>query len=117
MQGIAFADLNKQGAQEAAEESKTYARHAEFKALAIKVDVADETSVQSMVDLVVKEFGRIDYAVNSAGVSDHVCNIPSSLLSYPGDEHHTKWKHPQSLLLAHICQPKASCYFVQNADR
>lgn len=31
-----------------------------------------------MVDLVVKEFGRIDYAVNSAGVSDLVSILSST---------------------------------------
>jgi NAD(P)-dependent dehydrogenase (short-subunit alcohol dehydrogenase family) len=36
--------------------------------VAVKVDVSDEASVQSMVDATVKEFGRIDYSINSAGV-------------------------------------------------
>jgi NAD(P)-dependent dehydrogenase (short-subunit alcohol dehydrogenase family) len=31
--------------------------------------VTDEASVQNMVDMTVKECGRIDYLVNSAGVS------------------------------------------------
>lgn len=65
---MAFADLNEQGAQEAAAESKKYATNANYQSLVIKVDVADENVVQHMVDAVVKEFGRIDYAVNSAGV-------------------------------------------------
>lgn len=34
------------------------------------MDVGDEKSVQSMVDFVVKEYGRLDYAVNAAGVSN-----------------------------------------------
>lgn len=66
---MAFADLNEQGAQEAAAESKKYATNPEYQSLAIKVDIADEPAVQQMVDRTVKEFGRIDYAVNSAGVS------------------------------------------------
>lgn len=66
---MAFADLNEQGARDAAAESKKYATDAEYQSLVIKVDVADEASVQQMVDQVAKEFGRIDYAVNSAGVS------------------------------------------------
>lgn len=69
VKGVAFADLNEQGAQDAAAESKKYATDAEYQSLVIKVDVADEASVQQMVDKVVKEFGCIDYAVNSAGVS------------------------------------------------
>lgn len=66
---MAFADLNEQGAQDAAAESKKYATDAKYRSLVITMDVADEASVQQMVDQVVKEFGRIDYAVNSAGVS------------------------------------------------
>lgn len=42
---------------------------ADFRAIAIHVDVTQEDSVQKMVDAVVKEFGRIDYSVNSAGAS------------------------------------------------
>lgn len=34
------------------------------------MNVQDAQSVQDMVDFVVKEFGRLDYAVNAAGVSD-----------------------------------------------
>lgn len=69
VKGVAFADLNEQSAQEAAAESKKYATNPEYQSLAIEVDIADETAVQDMVDRTVKEFGRIDYAVNSAGVS------------------------------------------------
>lgn len=69
VKGVAFADLNEQGAQDAAAESKKYSTDAQYQSLVIKVDVADEVLVQQMVDQVVKEFGRIDYAVNSAGVS------------------------------------------------
>lgn len=77
---MAFADLNEQGAQDAAAESKKYATNAEYQSLVTKVDMADEVAVQKMVDHVVKEFGRIDYAVNSAGVS----NPQSSLCCDPG---------------------------------
>ncbi|KAK7710353.1 hypothetical protein SLS64_005938 [Diaporthe eres] len=34
----------------------------------VKLEIADEESVKSLVSKTVKEFGRIDYAVNSAGV-------------------------------------------------
>ncbi|KAH8157658.1 hypothetical protein CIB48_g10586 [Xylaria polymorpha] len=46
-----------------------YAKHATYRALAIKVDVTNAESVQEFVASTVKEFERIDYAVNSAGVS------------------------------------------------
>ena len=52
-----------------AEKSKTYATNPEYRALAMKVDTANLDSVQEMVDFTIKEFDRIDYSVNSAGVS------------------------------------------------
>ncbi|KAK3172342.1 hypothetical protein OEA41_005663 [Lepraria neglecta] len=67
--GVLFADINKQGAQESAEMSKKFAKNPEYRAIAVKVDVTDPESVQSMVDTAIKEFGRIDHSVNSAGVS------------------------------------------------
>ncbi|KAI6080565.1 short chain dehydrogenase [Hypoxylon rubiginosum] len=62
--GVIFADINHEGVQAAAEESRKYARHAEYRALAIKVDISNAESVQSLVASTMKEFGRIDYAVN-----------------------------------------------------
>lgn len=68
--GVVFADINEQGAQEAAEESKTYATNSEFRPFAIQVNIADEDSVQNMVDTTISEFGRIDYSINSAGIGN-----------------------------------------------
>ena len=68
--GVAFADINEEGALAAAEESKKFAENASFKAIAVKVDITDEASVDEMVQTALKEFGRIDYSVNSAGVCD-----------------------------------------------
>ncbi|KAI1820013.1 NAD(P)-binding protein [Xylaria intraflava] len=70
VKGVVFADINGQGAQEAAAESKNYAKHPEYRAVAVEVDVSKENSVQNMVDVTVKEFGRIDYSVNSAGIGN-----------------------------------------------
>lgn len=67
--GIVFADRNEQGARAAAEESKCYAQTPSYRAIAVAVDVTDPSSVQEMVDQTMKEFGRIDYNVNSAGVA------------------------------------------------
>ena len=66
---MVLADINEQDAQESAEKSKKFAKNPHYRAIAVKVDVANEASVQAMVDTAVKEFGRIDYSVNSAGVS------------------------------------------------
>ncbi|ROV87888.1 hypothetical protein VMCG_10296 [Cytospora schulzeri] len=70
VRGVVFADINDQAAEEAAEESRKYAKNSEYRAIVVKVDISDEGSVQSMVEMTVKEFGRIDYAVNSAGISN-----------------------------------------------
>jgi NAD(P)-dependent dehydrogenase (short-subunit alcohol dehydrogenase family) len=69
--GVLLADINEAGAREAVEESKTLATDPNYQAFAVKVDVTDATSVKSMVDRAVEKFGRIDYCVNSAGVSYH----------------------------------------------
>lgn len=39
-------------------------------ALALQVDVADETSVEAMVNAAYERFGRLDAAMNNAGISD-----------------------------------------------
>lgn len=69
MRGVVFADLNEPGAAASAEASRKYAKHAEYRAISVAVDVVDEEKVQNMIDVAIREFGRIDYNVNSAGVS------------------------------------------------
>ena len=59
-------------AQQAADESKKYATNSAYDTLVVEVNVTDEASVQRMVKLTVEKFGRIDYSVNSAGVSKSV---------------------------------------------
>ncbi|KAL2867460.1 SDR family NAD(P)-dependent oxidoreductase [Aspergillus lucknowensis] len=66
--GVVFADIDLAAAQAAAEESKAKARHSEYRAVAIRVDVSSEESVERMVERACEEFGRIDYSVNSAGI-------------------------------------------------
>ncbi|KAF4157485.1 hypothetical protein CNMCM6936_005060 [Aspergillus lentulus] len=66
--GVAFADINLTAALEAAEESKAQATNSAYRAIAVQVDVSSEASVQHMVDTTLKEFNRIDYGVNSAGL-------------------------------------------------
>lgn len=67
--GVAFADINLTAATEAAEESKAHASNLDYQAIALQVDISNEESVQRMVTTTLKEFNRIDYSVNSAGVS------------------------------------------------
>lgn len=68
VQSVVCADLNEEGAKQVVEESKRYAKHTGYRAIAVKLDISDEESVKSLVATTVKEFGRIDYAVNSAGI-------------------------------------------------
>ncbi|KAF2230898.1 NAD(P)-binding protein [Viridothelium virens] len=68
VKGILFADVDGVASANVAEESKQIATNSKYKALSTKIDIADAQSVQEMVDLAVKEFGRIDYCINAAGV-------------------------------------------------
>ncbi|KAI1771757.1 NAD(P)-binding protein [Hypoxylon cercidicola] len=66
--GILFADIDHEAVAKAAETSKGLASCPTYRALSTKVDVVDVASVQAMVDLAAREFDRIDYCVNAAGV-------------------------------------------------
>lgn len=67
--GVVFADINFETASAAAKESEASATHKEYLAFPIQVDTTNETAVEQMVTKTVEKFGRIDYSVNSAGVS------------------------------------------------
>ena len=68
-EGVVFADVDISSAQKAADESQRLGRHPSYRAVAVAVDVSCENEVVNLVEKAVYEFGRIDYAVNSAGVS------------------------------------------------
>ena len=70
--GVVFADIDISSAQKAASESQSFAIHPSYRAIALAVDVSQEDDMNSMIEKTVQEFGRIDYAVNSAGVSFHL---------------------------------------------
>ena len=81
--GVAFVDMNRASVEKAAAESMSIATNPDYRAIAIEVDVTDPTQVDNMVSRVSKDFGRIDYAVNSAGVSQldrSVLHAPLPLL-------------------------------------
>ncbi|KAI1207524.1 oxidoreductase [Annulohypoxylon truncatum] len=67
---VVFADKNEGTAKASSDESRKYASNKDYQTMTFKMDVQDDKSVQDMVDFVVKEFGRIDYAVNAAGVDN-----------------------------------------------
>jgi 3-oxoacyl-[acyl-carrier protein] reductase len=61
---VVVADLNLEGAQQAATDiSRTGAR-----AIAARVDVAEESSVRSLYELVMRDARRLDILVNNAGI-------------------------------------------------
>lgn len=65
---VAVADVNPQAAEATSQEVRKSGR----KAVALRVDVTDPASVQAMVGGAVRELGRIDVLVNSAGVREIV---------------------------------------------
>ncbi|KAI0393709.1 short-chain dehydrogenase/reductase SDR [Xylariaceae sp. FL0594] len=65
---VVLVDLNKDAAEAVARESEELATNAEYKTLVLGVNVTDAAAVDDMVRAAVSAFGRIDYAVNSAGV-------------------------------------------------
>ena len=62
---IIVADLNLQGAQEAAAEIVDETGR---QAIAVEVDVTDEAQVEAMVQRAVDRFGRLDILVSNAGI-------------------------------------------------
>ncbi|WP_445737814.1 SDR family NAD(P)-dependent oxidoreductase [Mariniflexile sp.] len=52
------------------------------KASAIQTDVSDSKNVEQMVAHTIKTFGRLDYAVNSAGIE----GVPGSVIDLPEDD-------------------------------
>jgi NAD(P)-dependent dehydrogenase (short-subunit alcohol dehydrogenase family) len=58
---VVAADINEAGVQETAASIGDHA-------LAVKVDVSDAQSCQSMVDMSIEKFGRLDVICNNAGI-------------------------------------------------
>ncbi|KAI9034860.1 SDR family NAD(P)-dependent oxidoreductase [Aspergillus affinis] len=70
VEGILLVDLDLEKAESTISESKKFATHSSFRAIAVQTDVTDEKSVDNAVEVAKKEFGRIDHCVHSAGVPD-----------------------------------------------
>jgi NAD(P)-dependent dehydrogenase (short-subunit alcohol dehydrogenase family) len=65
---IIIGDIDLKGAQQTALEVESQGR----KAMAIKVDVADRSDVDNMVESGIREMGKIDILVNNAGASSRM---------------------------------------------
>jgi 3-oxoacyl-[acyl-carrier protein] reductase len=61
---IVVADVDIEGCQKTASEARALGA----RALAVRVDISDESSVQALVDTALDTFGRIDILVNNAGI-------------------------------------------------
>jgi 3-oxoacyl-[acyl-carrier protein] reductase len=62
---LVVSDINLEKAEETAKEMESMGR----KAMAIKVDVANYTDVDRMIQAVMERFGHIDILVNNAGIA------------------------------------------------
>ncbi|MBL8130681.1 MAG: sorbitol-6-phosphate dehydrogenase [Anaerolineae bacterium] len=65
---VIVADLNEAAALETAAAVEQNEAATQRRAIGLKVDVSDEAQVSAMVDLAVREFGRLDLLVSNAGV-------------------------------------------------
>ncbi len=75
---VVIGDMNLEGAKKAAKEIES----AGGKALAVFLNVTDETSVKEMVDLVVEKYGRIDILVNNAGITQPITTLDMSVADF-----------------------------------
>lgn len=76
---IGLLDRDEDGLTETARLCKEASPAALARTYSIPVDVRVETDVAAALDCVVEEWGRIDYAVNSAGVTlfpTYICLAP-----------------------------------------
>ncbi|KAJ0414326.1 oxidoreductase [Aspergillus carlsbadensis] len=67
VEGVVLADLN-EPTSATIDECQKLSKKSNFRAVPVLTDVADEASVARMVEVVVKEFGRVDYCVHAAGM-------------------------------------------------
>jgi hypothetical protein len=67
---VLVADLDHAAACRVAEECQAMASSVDFQAMATQVDVCSEQSVGQATSMATHVFGRIDYCVNSAGISN-----------------------------------------------
>jgi NAD(P)-dependent dehydrogenase (short-subunit alcohol dehydrogenase family) len=68
---VAIADLDIAAAKDALNECQTMATNPRFQGSSFSIDVTKEDSVRSLFSDVTRVFGRLDYCVNCAGVSEN----------------------------------------------
>lgn len=65
--GVVVADINLRAAEATVGELGT--KHPSTQFLAVQLDVASEASLAAAIEVTVQRFGRVDYAVNNAGIA------------------------------------------------
>ena len=68
---VAVADIVKDNAEKTAAEIQRIGR----KGLALKTDISKETEVKKMVEQAVEHFGKLDIAVNNAGIAIPIASV------------------------------------------
>ena len=66
--GVCLIDINGALLSETEAMARTVATHPNFQTLARVVDVTDEAAVDGVINDAARQFGRLDCAVNAAGV-------------------------------------------------
>ena len=77
---VVVADLNE---EKAIQTARVIAASTDRRTIAIKVDISDESQVETMVSRTVQEFGRLDILVANAGIL-----IAEEITEFPAE----KWR-------------------------
>jgi NAD(P)-dependent dehydrogenase (short-subunit alcohol dehydrogenase family) len=64
---LALADINLEAMRTTADEIQK--RHSDLEIKVLELDVSKETSIEQAIDETVAQFGRIDFAINNAGIA------------------------------------------------
>ena len=84
--GIMVADILLDAARDTVSECQAVATNKSFQGKAFPVDVTQEDSVRSLFNEMTSAFGRIDYCVNCAGVSEKLSCLEHTLtMSFSSD--------------------------------
>jgi len=87
---VVVADLDEQGGEETVRRIASRGGEASF----VRVDVGDETSVEAMIGEIRERHGRLDAAMNNAGISD----AQHSWIDFPTD----RWQRMIALNLGSV---------------
>lgn len=67
--GVSLLDLNSSGLEETKKIIEPLAQNKDFKVVIHPLDISDEAAVTKAVQSTAQTFGRLDYAVNAAGIA------------------------------------------------